>query len=306
MGNSGVIRTVQGPIKAADLGRTLMHEHILCDFYRTSGQGDQILNDEDLAVDELDYLKQAGGTAVVECTTLDLNRQPEGLRRISERTGLHIIMSTGWYRQPFYPETIDRDSTQNIADHFVQELTNGVAGSAIQAGIIGEIGVNLDYATAQEERVLRAAAKAQRTTGAPLSTHASLYPVGLLQLEILEEEGAELSKVIIGHCDTYLDQSYHIELLNKGAYIQFDTIGREHMNPDDRRADALVDLLRLGWIEKLLLSSDRCYRSDLHAFGGAGYDVVFNKFFQMLGERGVTREEIDVITIGNPSSVLTW
>ena len=93
MRNSGLIRTVQGPIKAADLGRTLMHEHILCDFYRTSGLGDQILNDEDLAVDELDYLKQAGGGAVVECTTLDLNRQPEGLRRISERTGLHIIMS---------------------------------------------------------------------------------------------------------------------------------------------------------------------------------------------------------------------
>ena len=306
MGNSGSIRTVQGLIKAKNLGRTLMHEHILCDFYRTSGKGDQILNDEDLAVDELDYLKQAGGAAVVECTTLDLNRQPEGLQRISERTGLHIIMSTGWYRQPFYPETIDRASTQRIADQFVQELTNGVSGSSIQAGIIGEIGIDLDYATAQEERVLRAAARAQQTTGAPLSTHASLYPVGLLQLEIIEEEGADLNKVIIGHCDTYIDQNYHLEILNKGAYVQFDTIGREHMNPDDRRADSLVNLLRLGWIKKLLLSSDRCYRSDLHAFGGAGYDVVFKKFVRMLRDRGVSGEEIDVMTIDNPSRVLAW
>ena len=78
------------------------------------------------------------------------------------------------------------------------------------------------------------------------------------------------------------------------------------MTPDDRRADALVDLLQLGWIEKLLLSSDRCYRSDLHAFGGVGYDVVFRKFFQMLRDRGVTREEFDVITIDNPRRVLKW
>ena len=171
-----------------------MHEHVLCDFYRISGNSDQLLNDEQLAVDELAYLAQAGGKALVECTTLDLARDPGGLRRIAKRTGLHIIMSTGWYRQPFYPEAIDRTPTDQIAQQFIRELTEGVDNTDIRAGIIAEIGVNLDYATAQEERVLRAAARAQRATGAALSTHASMYPVGLVQLEIFDQEGPILTR----------------------------------------------------------------------------------------------------------------
>jgi phosphotriesterase-related protein len=78
------------------------------------------------------------------------------------------------------------------------------------------------------------------------------------------------------------------------------------MNPDERRADALVRLLRRGWAEQLLLSSDRCYRSDLRAFGGAGYDVVFTSFFDLLRERGVSDEEIDIMTIENPRRLLAW
>jgi phosphotriesterase-related protein len=283
-----------------------MHEHVLCDFYRVSGKLDHLLNDEQLAVDELGHLAQAGGSALVECTTLDLARDPGGLQRIAKLTGLHIIMSTGWYRQPFYPKKIDRTPTGQIAEQFVRELTEGVDDTEIRAGIIGEIGVNLDYATAQEERVLRAAARAQRATGAPLSTHASMYPVGLVQLEIFTEERVDPERVIIGHCDTYLDEDYHLTILETGAHVQFDTIGRVHMNPDERRADALVRLLRRGWAEQLLLSSDRCYRSDLRAFGGAGYDVVFTSFFDLLRERGVSDEEIDIMTIENPRRLLAW
>jgi phosphotriesterase-related protein len=112
--------------------------------------------------------------------------------------------------------------------------------------------------------------------------------------------------VIIGHCDTYLDGEYHLAVLQEGAYVQFDTVGRVHMNPDERRADALVALLRAGWGERLLLSSDRCHRSDMHGFGGVGYDVVFTRFFGMLRERGVSQAELDIMTIENPRRVLAW
>ena len=300
------IQTVSGPIEPQRLGRTLPHEHIFCDFYRVTGRLNELLNDENLAVEELKYLVLAGGTALVECTTPDMGRNPEALRRVSEQTGLHIIMGTGWYRQPYYPEAIDRSTTIALARQMIDELTTGVQGTDICAGIIGEIGVNLDYATAQEERVLRAAAKAQQATGAPLTTHASMYPVGLAQLEILTDEGVDCSKVIIGHCDTYLDQAYHLEILKAGAYVQFDTVGRVHMNPDERRADALVSLLGLGWGEQLLLSSDRCHRSDLHAFGGGGYDVVFTRFFEMLRGRGVSDAALTLMTVENPRRVLAW
>lgn len=306
MSENGRIHTVLGEIEPSTLGRTLMHEHVFCDIYRVTGRLNEVLNDEALAVEELAALRHAGGAALVEVTTPDLGRDPQALRRVAQKTKLNIVMGTGWYRQPFYPPEIDRLPTKELADVMITELTVGVEGTGIRAGIIGEIGINSDYATAQEERVLRAAARAQKATGAPLTTHASMYPVGLLQLEILRDEDTDLSRVIIGHCDTYLDQSYHLAILEAGAYVQFDTVGRNHMNPDSRRASALVELVRLGWERKLLLSSDRCHRSDLRAFGGLGYGYVFTRFFDMLRAEGIDDETLNTITVDNPRRALAW
>ncbi len=306
MAAKGQIHTVLGELAPAALGRTLMHEHIFCDIYRVTGRLNELLNDEKLAAHELSLLRQAGGAALVDVTTPDLGRDPAALRRIAQNTGLHIIMGTGWYRQPFYPPEIDRLSTNALADMMISDLTDGVENTGIRAGIIGEIGVNLDYATAQEERVLRAAARAQMATGAPLTTHASMYPVGLVQLEILADEGVDLRRVIIGHCDTYLEPAYHVAILEAGAYVQFDTVGRNHMNPDSRRVSALTELIRLGWRDQLLLSSDRCHRSDLCAFGGVGYGHVFTGFFDMLKAAGIDDDALDAITIENPRRVLAW
>jgi len=306
MTETGRIHTVRGAVEPAALGRTLVHEHIFCDFYRMTGNLNQLLNDEELAVEELGALVRAGGTGLVEVTTPDFGRDPVRLRRVAERTNLHVVMGTGWYRQPYYPESIDRMPTDALARHMIGELTEGAEATGIRAGIIGEIGAHGSYLTAQEERVLRAAGRAQRATGAPLTTHASMYPVGAAQLAILREEGVDPSRVVIGHCDTYLDREYHLDVLRAGAHVQFDTVGRVHMNPDERRADALVALVRDGWAERLLLSSDRCHRSDLHAFGGVGYDFVFTRFFAMLRERGVSEAEIDLMTIDNPRRILAW
>jgi phosphotriesterase-related protein len=300
------IHTVRGLVPPEALGRTLPHEHIFCDFYRVSGQVVHLLNDEDVAREELGYLLAAGGTCLVEVTPPDLGRNPAGLRRMAEATGLHIVMGTGWYRQPFYPPEIDRLSTNALAEIMVRELTVGVDETDIRAGIIGEIGVNRDYATAAEERVLRASARAHLQTGAPISTHASMFPVGLVQLEILREEGVDLSRVVIGHADTYLDHGYHTAVLQAGAYLQFDSIARDHMYPDARRADALVRLLGDGWGERLLLSSDRCHRTDLRTFGGVGYDVVFTRFFDLLRARGVSEDDLRLLTEENPRRMLAW
>ena len=108
---SGTIHTVLGDVEPSDLGRTLMHEHVFCDFYRVTGRLNELLNDETLAIEELAALRDAGGTALVEVTTPDMGRNPEGLRHVAEQTGLHIIMGTGWYRQPYYPPEIDTLST---------------------------------------------------------------------------------------------------------------------------------------------------------------------------------------------------
>ena len=243
-----------------------MREHVLCDFYRITGHLDQLLNDEGLTVEELARLTAAGGRALVDWNP-DLGRNGPGLRRIAQRTGLHIVMDTGWYRQLFYPPEIDRATVEMLAERIVADLQGGSDG-AVPGGIIGEIGSDRDHLTAQEERVFREAARAHRATGAPITTHASMHPAGVRQLALLREEGVPPERIIIGHCDTYLDPAYHRSLLKAGVYVEFDTIGRQHINPDQRRADALVSLIREGWVARLLPSSDRCYRSDLHTFGG--------------------------------------
>lgn len=299
------IHTVLGEVDPAQLGVCLPHEHVLSDFTPASGgPADLVLNDIELAVDELAWFRAAGGRAVVDVTTPDIGRNPAGLAQVAERTGLHVVMGTGWYRRLYYPDHLDRTPTQALAEAMTAELTEGAAG--VRAGIIGEIGVDKNVVTAVEERVLRAAAKAHRATGAPISLHSSIHPVGLLQLDLLEEEGVDPAAVVVGHADTVLDPGYHRAVLARGAWLQFDTAGRNHMNPDVRRAAALAALVHEGHLPRLLVSSDRCYRSDLVAFGGAGYAHTITTFAAELAGHGLEPEELQEMTEANPARMLTW
>jgi phosphotriesterase-related protein len=294
--------TVLGPVDPAQLGRCLPHEHLVCDFSPLTGDLDHVLNEVELAVSELALFRAAGGGTVVEVTPPDLGRDPAKLAEISRRSGVHVVMGTGWYRRAFYPEHLDRTPTAALAEAMVHELTEGVDG--VRAGVIGEIGCDGGYLSGVEERVLRAAGRAGRATGAVVTTHASMHPVGLAQLDVLVEEDVAPDRVVIGHADSHLDAGYHRELLRRGAWVQFDTAGRPNMNPDDRRAQALVGLVREGWLERLLVSSDRCLRSDLTAFGGPGYPHVLTGFRELLLSLGLSAEEFDVLTVANPARVL--
>lgn len=290
-------------------GYVLTHEHIFCDFTPITGDLDHLLNDKHLAIRELGYFEQAGGVAIVEITPSDLGRDPELLFEVAMNTSLHVVMSTGWYRKAFYPEFIDRASTHELAGIMIQELTRGIeleSGNQAFAGVIGEIGVDRDVISAQEERVLRASAIASRETGAPISTHSSMYPVGVKQLAILQEYGISESKVIIGHADTYLDNDYHTKIVDAGCYIQFDTIGRTHMNSDDDRVSAIVRLVERGYQDQILMSTDRCFRSDLKTFGGVGYDYLFTTFREKLLQAGIKPEIFDLITQDNSMKAISW
>ena len=290
-------------------GYILPHEHIFCDFTPVTGDLDHLLNDKDLALRELAYFERVGGVTIVDITPSDLGRQPELLAEIAEKTSLNIIMSTGWYRKAFYPPIIDSSSTKSLAQAMITELTDGIAlqdGRKIKAGIIGEIGVDRDVVSAQEERVLRAAAIAALETGAPISTHSSMYPVGIKQLEILQQYPISSSKIIIGHADTYLNLDYHMAIVDAGCYVQFDTIGRHHMNSDHDRAVAIMRLVERGYQDQILLSTDRCFRSDLKTFGGFGYDYLFTTFKELLEKFGLAEQKFNQITQKNPQNALSW
>ncbi len=296
--------TVLGEISPEKLGFTMTHEHLLIDTCWVTDRVDDLLNDEEIAVEELLLYKKAGGNSIVELTNGGIKRNPEALKRIAERTGINIIMGCGWYRGPYYPEEINHRSTNNLAEEMIRDIIEGVGETGIRAGIIGEIGVNLDYLTPAEERVLRAAARAHIQTGKAITLHAEYCSVGLDQLNILEEEGVDLKRVIVGHADSFLNLKYHEEIYRRGAYIQFDGIGRDHIYPDKMRLKSLVDLIKRGYVEKILLSTDRCRRSDLHLYGGKGYDHLLVDFIPKLKKAGVTKRDIEIMTVDNPKIIL--
>ena len=161
-----------------------------------------ILADEADAVAEVMEFRNRGGGTVVDVTSIGLKRDPEALLRVSEATGLHIVMGTGYYQRVYHPVDMDQRSVEDLAEVIVNDVTEGVGGTGIRSGIIGEIGVNGGPIRPNEEKSIRAAGLASLITGAPISLHRG--GVGSERhrtLDILEEVGVDLERVILGHSD---------------------------------------------------------------------------------------------------------
>ena len=185
-GSPNEIQTVRGPIPLADLGWTLTHEHFFSHMADAPGM---LLFDEEVAALELADAARAGTRSVVDLTTFDLGRDPAALRRLSERTGVNIVMATGWYLHRSYPDRIAFASTSSLADELIADIEHGVDG--VRPGVIGEIGTfGLDI-EAREERVLRAVARAHATTGLTIFVHQQRVYSAPGVLAILAEEGVQ-------------------------------------------------------------------------------------------------------------------
>lgn len=311
--SEATVVTVRGPIQAGQLGVTLMHEHIFIDLLREF-RGDGLLNDAPLAARELARFREAGGGTVVDVTNASLGRHPRSLRTISEQVGVNIVLGAGLYRHQYFDAAwVDRTSTDAMAEWIVRDLTVGIGDTGIRAGIIGEIACD-EWLTAQEERVFRAAARAHKTTGVTITTHAARWPIGLAQLDLLAEEGVDLRRVIVGHCDTVNAagwtsaapiMEYHEALARRGAYVQFDTIRRGSEHDIDVRLAYTRNLIEKGHADQILLSHDVCLRSHLRAYGGGGYDYLLTDFLPRLQASGISAETIRVITVDNPRRALT-
>ena len=303
-GGAATVMTVRGAVFAGDLGVVLPHEHVFIDLLREY-RGTGLLADEGLAIEELGRFREAGGRTLVDCTSQGLGRRPEALRRVSEATGVAIVMGAGHYRRPYLDEAlIDASSVDELADGIVRDLEEGVGDSGIRAGIIGEIGCDRTI-SAVEERVFRAAARAHRRTGATITTHAARWPVGEAQLDLLAEEGVDAGRVIVGHCDMVADPTYHARLTRRGAWVQFDTIQGVHEMDTKRRLAWIGALIDAGLEDRLLLSHDVCLTSDLAAYGGPGYDYLLTGFRARMLDAGFPETLVARLMIDNPRRALT-
>jgi phosphotriesterase-related protein len=304
--------TVTGPIPPERAGFTLPHEHTGIALWHAKDRWDywELTADDELVGEELREFRRRGGGTLVDLTLPGVGRDPERLRRLSTRTGVQVVMGCGWYREPYYPPEagIDRRSVDDLADELVREFHDGVAGSGVRPGIIGEIGTDKPWVSALEERVHRAAARASRATGMAITTHAVQSPVGLAQLCIFEEEGVDPVRVVIGHADSYVDLDHYLAVLDRGANLEFDFLGHrfgseEHVEP--RLIEIIVELLERGYASQLLLSQDVCHNSQLKANGGFGYVYLQQHFLPSLRTAAVGEGEIAAMTIDNPRRILT-
>ena len=299
------VMTVTGPVRPEELGFTLIHEHIFLSLLMDHLDTNRVLDDPGAARSELQRYKDAGGVTVVDQTNRGLEQQPEAVRRMALETGLLIVLGCGWYREPFYDPRLYRESANQIADEMIRDVREGIDGSGVRAGIIGELGAHETWISPVEERVLRAGARAHLQTDATIATHGLFAPVGLDQLDILEEEGVAPGRVVVGHAQDYPEHEYHAEIARRGAFISFDGMSDRNRFLLERDLANIKRIVDAGFIDHLLLAHDVCLKSAYVSTGGDGYQFISTVLYPYLREIGISEEQFRHIMVDNPRRALT-
>ncbi len=344
----GKVQTVLGPVEPEALGVTLTHEHLFIDLTgvlpgRPTGAGwhdiydeplsaDNVglvrhhfvpnkdtgrLSDLDVAITEATYFKRRGGGTLVDVTNPDIGRDPVNLAAVAHETDLNIVMGAGHYVDVAHPSDMDIRTEDDIVQEFVCDLTEGVDGTGIKSGIIGEIGCSWPL-TDNERKVLRAAGRAQAMTGAPLLIHPGRSETAPLEIaSVLDEVGTDLSHTIIGHLDrTIFERATLKALAETGVYLEWDLFGREQhyywaneaidMPHDGQRIADIAWTIEQGYGDRIVVAHDICTKDRLLKYGGHGYFYLLARIVPRMRYRGYTEEQIDAILVGNPASALTF
>lgn len=339
--STGFAMTVSGPLRVGELGRTHVHEHLYLDCRPILGvHGYPVVSEEpltletaaearwnpggfpdnyhqtdvDLVIEELKPFREAGGRTIVEVTPSHLSRDPLILKRISEASGVNVVMGGGYYLAPTHPAGMSERSTESVAEELIAEFRNGVGDTGIRPGIIGEVGTG-DPVADEELRMVRATAWAHKETDLPISIH--LHPwgfEGVKVLDVLQQEDVDPKRVILGHMNTAIDDlDYQLELLSRGVNLAYDLMGFDHSliglgkyPPSDYDIVArIVDLADRGYLEQLFVSQDMGgVKTRLLAYGGWGYAHTLNHVVPLLRDRGWGEEEIQTLMVSNPAQVL--
>lgn len=356
-GRGPVVETVLGPVPAADLGRTLIHEHLVIDLWpwfdapdpddpatiafagrpvgpATIGavranpfavRDNLVLYELHLAASELAPFAAAGGRTVVDLTLPEIGRDPAALRELARRTGLQVVMGCGHYIGRAHPPVVATARVEALRDEVLRDLLEGVGGGGgdaadtrivsggdpVRAGVIGEIGTS-DPLEPAEERMLAAAAAAQRETGRGLVVH--LDPWGRNGHAVLDRvlgAGADPGRVVLAHLDPTLpDRAYIRGLAGRGVFVSLDVWGDEDdyggrgMPTDDERLAAVLAAHDEGWADRLVLAQDVCLKSQLRAHGGRGYGHLLTAITPRLRQAGLDETAIEALFVVNPRRVL--
>lgn len=342
----GKIQTVKGPIEPDDLGATLIHEHLFFDlmcYYKDpedergkrlseepielsnlawvqqnsmSSKPNLVMLEEDVAVNEVKRYVEFGGRAIVDQSVNGIARMPYELVSVSDRTGAHIIVGSGYYVWPSHPSDMGEKTVEGLIQEIRTDLETGIDGTDVRSGLIGEIGASTPL-HANEEKCLRAAAQAQKESGAPFSIHPGHEPGAPKALvDLVTEEGADPNRLIMSHVDNRFRDNLDLykELADTGCHLSFDCFGRQmyfasfgRQHPsDDVRINAVAGLIADGYIDQIMVAHDCCFRIDLTTWGGYGYGYVLDHMVPRLEAAGVGVRELQKMMIENPKRFLAF
>jgi phosphotriesterase-related protein len=295
--------TTLGPKRAEELGAILPHEHVFVDL-RTSDQPGYAEADPAaviaLMAPEIERARAAGVTAIVECSTVGVGRRADIDRAVSEAAGFPIVVPTGVYREPWVPDWVHDASEDALHDWMLGELEHEIESSGVRAGWI-KLSAGDDGLTATETKILRAAARAAKATGAVIGSHTIKGRVVRDELAILDAVGLGLNRFIWIHTQAEPDFDIHLEVARRGAWIEYDAIGSDDF--DDTFFVARVQrVLDAGLGDHLLLSQDRGMYDPAQPGGGTPrpYTHLAEQFLPRLRAAGVDDATIQRLTETNP------
>jgi phosphotriesterase-related protein len=344
--NQGLVQTVLGPVQPSELGATTTHEHIYIDFsfmYRPaqdspsqelgdapitlenlgwirrnyySNRSNLHLMDLDTTIGEVRKYREVGGGAIVDATSTGIGRNPEALAQISRESGVHIVMGAGFYVAAVHPEDMDARSVEDLAREITGDIVEGVDGSGVKAGVIGEVGCTWPLAP-NERKSLSAAAIAQTETGAAILIHPGRHPDAPLEiLEVLANGGADLSRVIMGHLDrTVFEFDALQNIAASGCYLEWDLFGNEgsyyplaeiDMPSDAQRLGFIKRAVEAGYSDRIVIGQDICTKHRLVKYGGHGYGHILENIVPKMRRKGFSEDEIRAVTVENPATILAF
>lgn len=298
------ITTINGIITEAQLGKTYIHEHLKIDLSAHKKDLDTKFDDIDAVIAEMKILKEKGIETIVEVTNRGMGRDVKAMQRIAEASGINIIVSTGFYKEPYLPSYVYDMEEKELSQILLQDIVTGIEGTNIKAHVIGEVGTSKDMITPVELKMLKVVARTHLETGKPISTHTTLGTMAIEQLNFFTDYGVNLAKVVIGHVDLNCDLDYQLRVADTGCFLAFDTIGKLNYQSDQKRIENIKKLIHRGHLDQIVLSQDITRKSHLKVNGGIGYSYLLDTFIPKLFEAGIDEKHVEQMLVVNPQKLL--
>lgn len=297
------VETIRGPVAVADLGVTDYHEHLFVEppSWLHRADPDFALTSVEKSAEELQSWADAGGRTLVELTAVDFGRNIRKIREVADRVPeVHVIATAGYNRPHYMGRWAYAVSEDDMVRDTVRDLTEGIDGSGIKAGII-KGGSEYNNFNEVARKLFRVVARAYAETGAPIITHTTAGTMGVEQAGFLIEHEVPPERIALSHMDRNPDPGHHAAIAQLGVYLGYDCFGKAKYTTDQALVDLLRGMIDAGHGRSILVGNDIGRPSYWRAYGGGpGLDYVLTRFVPRLRESGFDEDELRMLLVDNP------